>query len=491
VSAPDAWIVADPIPCQVCGREACEDHLEAPAPRVTSPREQTRSLGADGERLTEAGAAERFARLYGDTLRYDHRRSCWLLWHEHRWVIDTDGAVIRLALTFARDWQRTLIEIPDREQREAQFKAAIRLERRDALHSMLALARNLHPITDAGERWDADPWLMGVVNGVVDLRTGRLRPGRRDDRITMSTAVPFDPDQPCPRWDRFVAEIFAADAAQIDYVQQAAGYSVTGDTSEQCLFLQDGTGSNGKGTFSNTLAETLGAYAYTMPFSTIELNHRSAIPNDVAALVSRRFVTASETNDGTRLNESRVKALTGCDPITARFLHGEFFTFRPVAKFWLAVNHRPIVRDDSFGFWRRMRVIPFAQRFEVDRTLTPALHEEGPGILAWAVRGAVAWHERGLHPPESVVAATQGYQVDSDPLAAFLAEGCELEPAAEVGAKELYDHYRQWALGHGLNDKERLSVATFGRKVGERFKRSHTRSGKVYLGVARVPLMAP
>ena len=120
------------------------------------------------------------------------------------------------------------------------FKAAIRLERRDCLSSMLALARNLHPITDAGDRWDADPWLMGVVNGVVDLRTGRLRPWRPDDHITMSTAVPFDPDQPCPRWQRFVTEIFAADAAQSEYVQQAAGYSVTGDTSEQCLFLQDG-----------------------------------------------------------------------------------------------------------------------------------------------------------------------------------------------------------------------------------------------------------
>ncbi len=340
-------------------------------------------------------------------------------------------------------------------------------------------------LTDAGERWDADPWLMGVVNGVVDLRTGRLRPGRRDDHITMSTAVPFDPDQPCPRWERFVAEIFAADAAQIDYVQQAAGYSLTGDTSEQCLFLQDGTGANGKGTFSNTLAETLGAYAYTMPFSTIELNQRSAIPNDVAALVSRRFVTASETNDGTRLNESRVKALTGCDPITARFLHGEFFTFRPVAKFWLAVNHRPVVRDDSFGFWRRMRVIPFSQRFEVDRTLTPALHEERPGILAWAVRGALAWQAHGLQPPASVLAATQGYQTDSDPLGAFLAEACELEPAAQVGAQALYDHYREWAVSHGLSDKERLGAVAFGRKASERFTRSHTMAGKVYLGVAR------
>ena len=132
MSAPDAWIVADPIPCPICGREACEDHLEPPR---TSRRRETRPDRSRRKRSdsTEAGAAERFARLHGDTLRYDHRRSCWLLWHEHRWVMDNDGAVIRLALTFARDWQRTLIEIQDREKREAQFKAAIRLERRDSL----------------------------------------------------------------------------------------------------------------------------------------------------------------------------------------------------------------------------------------------------------------------------------------------------------------------------------------------------------------------
>jgi putative DNA primase/helicase len=132
-----------------------------------------------------------------------------------------------------------------------------------------------------------------------------------------------------------------------------------------------------------------------------------------------------------------------------------------------------------------MRVIPFAQRFEVDRTLTPALHEERPGILAWAVRGALAWQAHGLQPPASVLTATQGYQTDSDPLGAFLAEACELEPAAQVGAQAFYDHYREWAVSHGLNDKERLGAVAFGRKASERFTRSHTMAGKVYLGVAR------
>jgi putative DNA primase/helicase len=144
-----------------------------------------------------------------------------------------------------------------------------------------------------------------------------------------------------------------------------------------------------------------------------------------------------------------------------------------------------MVRDDSFGFWRRMRVIPFMQRFEVDRTLTPALHEEQPGILTWTVRGGLAWQKRGLQPPDSVLIATEGYQTDSDPLAAFLAESCALEPNAQVRATDLYDHYRDWSLRHGLNEKERLGAVAFGRKASEQFQRSYTKLGKVYQGVAR------
>jgi putative DNA primase/helicase len=147
-----------------------------------------------------------------------------------------------------------------------------------------------------------------------------------------------------------------------------------------------------------------------MPFSTVELRDRSANPNDLAALVSRRLAVASETHDGVRLNEARVKALTGCDPITARFLHCEFFTFDPVAKFWLSVNHKPIVRDDSYGFWRRIRLVPFRQQFAIDSTLMERLWDEATGILAWCVRAALARQEQGLRPPSAVIDATQEYE---------------------------------------------------------------------------------
>jgi putative DNA primase/helicase len=437
------------------------------------------------EHLTDAGAAERFVRLHGDDVRFDYHRRRWLRWQAHRWLIDADAAIVRLALTFVREWQREAVEtISDFSARDSTTKYALRLEHGDRLHSMLALARALKPIADAGQTWDRDPWLLGVPNGVVDLRDGALRVGRRDDRITMNTTAPYEPEALCPRWTQFIAEIFADDLELTSFIQRAVGYSLTGITTEQVLFLLFGTGANGKGTFANTLKWALGDYAWNMPFQTIEIRDRAAIPNDLAALVNRRFVVASETNDGTRLNESRVKALTGCDPITARFLHGEFFTFEPAAKFWLSVNHKPVVRDDSFGFWRRLRLVPFLQTFKVNPELADQLRAEAPGILAWCVRGCLAWQRDGLQAPEIVRAATKEYEQDSDPLGVFFTEACEEdEPTAEVSAKDLFNHYKKWAEQHGFSERERLSATAFGRKVSERYRGKHTRDGKVYFGV--------
>jgi len=407
------------------------------------------------------------------------------MWRQHRWVLDADAAVIRLGLSSARKWQREAIEIADPEHRERVITFAIRLERRDALNNMLALARAMQPIADAGTKWNCDPYLLGVANGVVDLRTGRLRRGKPDDRITFSTSIPFDANAPCRRWTKFVSEIFANDRELVSFVQRAIGYSITGISTEQCLFLLYGTGSNGKGTLVNTLKRLLGDYAWNMPFATIEMRDRAAIPNDVAALVNRRFVTASETNDGTRLNEARVKALTGCDPITARFLHREYFTFEPVAKFWLSVNHKPVVRDDSYGFWRRLRLIPFTQTFNVNQNLAGELAAEGSAILTWAVQGCLAWQREGLNPPACVLQATREYERESDPLAAFIEEACEADLRSEVAARELFEHYRLWAERHGLSTHERLSATMFGIKASERFENARTKTGKVYRGVAR------
>ena len=314
--------------------------------------------------LTEAGDAEFFASAFGHRVRFDHRRRRWLIFKEHRWVTDADGELYRRGLQAMRLRQRDSLAIKDEEKRKKHFGWTLNGESRKRIENMLALARALKPIADARQDWDPDPWLLGVHNGVLDLRTGKLRDGRPEDRITMSVRATYDPAATCPRWCRTVRRIFGGDRDLIDYLQRALGYSLTGITHEQCLFLNWGDGANGKGTLMNTVAWVLGDYADDLPFSALELHRRASIPNDVAKLVGKRFVTSSETSDNIRLNEARIKALTGCDPITARFMHAEFFTFQPDAKFWLATNHKPLVHDDSYGFWRRMRVIPYKQRVE-------------------------------------------------------------------------------------------------------------------------------
>ena len=446
------------------------------APRSPEP------LSAD--RLTEAGAAERFVRQHAGTLRYDHGRSRWLFWRGHHFASDLDGEITRLAIDTVHQWQREALDIPDVRAKSAVLSWATAFDRRAKLQAMLALAADLAPVAAAGSAWDRDPWLLGTPTGVVDLHTGELRPGRPDDAITMQTAVGFDREATCPRWLQAIDEWFP-DPALADYMARALGYSLTGSMGEQAWFACYSGGANGKSTLLRAVAHVLGDYAYDMPFSVVELNQRSAIPNDLAALAGRRFIMASETNDGTRLNEARLKSWTGGDACTARFLHGEFFTFTPTGKIWLAFNHKPIVRDDSYGFWRRVRLVPFLRTFAPDPTLGDVLRHETPGILAWLIRGCLEWQVRGLEAPEIITDATADYQQGSDVFGRFLTEACEVDEFAEVSATDLYRHYEEWAERQGYGPRERLTMTKFGTKAGERLRRVHTRTGWLYLGVAR------
>jgi putative DNA primase/helicase len=198
------------------------------------------------DKLTEAGAADRFARRHGDDFKYDYRRGRWLIWDEHRWRPDVDQAIVRAAVDFSRVWQREALDIPDRDRRDAVMQFALKLERDAQILNLLAQARTRKPIADAGDRWDTDGSLICTPNGVVDLVIGVLQPGHPDDRITMQTNTPYDPDAACPRWTQFIAEVFDKDQELVDFVQRAIGYSLSGFTTEQVLFLLFGTGSNGR-----------------------------------------------------------------------------------------------------------------------------------------------------------------------------------------------------------------------------------------------------
>jgi putative DNA primase/helicase len=256
---------------------------------LVKPAPTLRSTGAERPRtavrhtfhLTDAGNAELFASLNAHKVRYDHRRGRWLVWEAHRWRPDRNGQVYRLAKDAMRRRFRDAASIEDLNTRSLAAGWAVKSENRNRLDALLKLAQSELPLADTGEDWDADPTLLCVSNGVIELKTGTLRDGRREDRLTMSADTAFQPAARCPRWEQFLAEVLDGDQALISFVHRAVGYSLTGATSEQCLFLCHGTGANGKSTFLEVLRHVLGDYGLNTPFSTLELQQRNGIPNDV------------------------------------------------------------------------------------------------------------------------------------------------------------------------------------------------------------------
>ncbi|MCX6539598.1 MAG: phage/plasmid primase, P4 family [Acidobacteria bacterium] len=444
------------------------------------------ATASDGFPPTEAGAAQSFTEAVQDRLRFDHCRNRWLIRSEHHWKPDADGAVIRLALDHARRQQRQALDIKDTFERGKAIEHWLKFDRRAALDNLLSLAKNLPPLADDGTNWDHNRGLIAFENGVVSLETGTLRPGKPEDKITLSTGFSFDPDASCPRWERFIKEVIP-DPAVADFMWRAFGYAITGDMREQVFFLLFGRGCNGKSTLMDVIESVLGDYALTVPFSAFEQDRAGSVPADVASLDGKRLVKASEGTPGRWLHSSRLKDITGGERVSARHLYGNPFTFRPVCKVFLSTNELPKVGDDSDGLWRRLRQVPFTQRFEGtadDRSLKDTLLAEAPGILAWLVRGCLEWQTRGLGVPAAVADATAEYRADCDPLARFFDEACRLELGVDVGASDLFRHYRQWAERAGLSEKERLSATAFGRKCVDRFMRSKTRGGMVYQGVS-------
>jgi len=437
--------------------------------------------------LTDTTNAELIAALFGDRLRFDIDRERWLIWATHYWEEAHNIEVIPMAIEAARTRYKQSVDISDLKERQRSANWAIQSEQRSRIESAIALAKAIEPVADKGGNWDSNPWLFALTEGVIDLQDMRFRPGRQKDRVTLHSGVEFDNTTRCPRWLQFLDEVFNNDTELIDWIQRAAGYCLTGNTGEQCVFLCYGKGANGKSVFLSTLRRVMGQYAYDAPFATFELNSKASIPNDLAALERRRFITSSETNEGTRLNEARIKALTGGDPCTARFLHHEFFTFQPACKIWLAVNHKPRVADDSHGFWRRVRLIPFERQFsgdEADKSLGEKLRAEDPGILNWLIQGCRRWMKQGLDEvPSAVTCATQEYQTESDPLAQFIEERCVVVPDAEIQSSVLYKAYISWAEEQGMKEKEKMSSTAFGRKMGMKYVKVSTKKGKFYQGL--------
>lgn len=449
--------------------------------------ERPEPIGQESD-VTDTANGHRLVFRYSGKLRYVGAWG-WLVWNGQRWRIDDTNEVYQFAKESARsiyEEARTAPTDNDAKRLAAWAKASLFRPRMEA---MLSMAKSEPAIAARQNVFDQNPWLLNVNNGTIDLRTGELREHSQDDHLTKLAPVDYMPDARSDLWIEFLHTIFGSDGPTLDFVQRAVGYTLTGDTSEQCLFLCHGKGANGKSTFLETLRAMLGDYGQQAGFSTFLARQNEDGPrNDIARMIGARFVAAIEMGDGGKMNEPMVKQMTGGDTLTARYLHKEFFEFRPAFKVWLAANHKPKINDNGHAMWRRIRLISFSVTIpeqERDKHLAEKLRAELPGVLAWAVRGCLAWQQEGLGLPETVRAATDEYRDEMDTLAQFLNECCVQRDGAIEKVTPLLEAYKSFSGDSKISAKE------FKYLMVERGFQAprHTKHGNVWDGIGLIDLL--
>jgi putative DNA primase/helicase len=382
--------------------------------------------------FSEDALALEFTSRYGNKLRYCAQWGAWLEWDGARWKFEKTLHAFDLARIVSREFAK----VPDGPgEKIASGKTVAAIEK-------LARSDRRHAATV--EIWDADSWLLNTPNGTVDLRTGKILQHEPAQYITKITAVA--PSGECPRWRQFLAEITGGNDELQRFLQRIAGYSLTGSTKEHALFFFYGTGGNGKGVFLNTLSAILADYAAVAPMEAFIATHGERHPTDLAGLRGARFVTSQETEEGRRWAESKIKALTGGDPITARFMRQDFFTYTPAFKLVIAGNHKPGLRGVDEAIRRRFHLVPFVVTItNPDRDLPEKLRAEWAGILAWMVEGCIAWQREGLNPPATVRDATEAYLGEEDAIGRWIEDCCVTGREHWCASAQLWPSWQDWA----------------------------------------------
>lgn len=469
--------------------------------------------------LTDMGNADRLTALFGEELLYCYPWNAWLIWDGKRWKRDESGEIDRRAEATVRSIYAEAAHETDRERRFELAKHAKQSEAASKIRAMLDRAKNRVPVMP--DQLDADPMLFNVQNGIIDLRTGKLRDHDRKSMMTKISPAKyvgrergalesggldgygFDLKTTAPTWHKFLERVTDSDQSLMSFLQRAAGYALTGDTSEHCLFFLHGDGRNGKSVFLNVLEHVLGDYgAAARPDVLMAKRYGEGIPNEIAALAGVRYVSTTETGSGKRFAEAMLKQYTGGDTISARFLHAEFFTFTPQFKIFLASNNKPIIRGQDTAIWERIYLIPFTVYIspeERDKQLTQKLKKEADGILAWAVEGCLMWQYGdelwcesggrdgvgpGLNPPAAVRAATEEYRAEMDVLGDFIEDRCVLQLEARTKNADLWRAYMDWCS----DNKERypLTRRDFRAALERRGLEQKRKRSRYYLGIGLV-----
>jgi putative DNA primase/helicase len=433
----------------------------------------------DGElpEYSDDSLALKFTEKYGDTLRYTAQWGHWSQWTGSVWKQDETLAIFNLARKICREASATCVDarVAGRISSAMTVAAVERLARADRSHSAVS------------DQWDADPWMLNTPGGIVDLRTGKLLPSDRLAYCTKQTAV--QPGGDCSLWLDFLHRITNHNRELQDFMQRMVGYALTGITREHALFFLYGTGANGKSVFLNTISGLMGGYSTTAPIETFIDSKSERHPTDLAGLRGARLVSATETEDGRRWAESKLKALTGGDRIAARFMRQDFFEFSPVFKLIIAGNHKPGLRTVDEAMRRRFNLLPFTTTIpasERDLQLADKLRAEWGGILAWAVEGCLSWQANGLQAPATVTEATADYLGAEDTLQRWIEDRCRIDKTARETSTALFSNWKGWAEENGefVGSQKRFAQNLESRG----FNPLRTRSSRGFLGIGLVTL---
>ena len=418
--------------------------------------------------LEDAQLAERWVTWTAHRVHYVEEENpngrAWLWWDGARWVRRGRHWAQAQVFEFG-DWfaGRAATEPRSKVRRDMQA-AARKLYKVSTARAVLDAALGVDGVMVSANDLDQNPHLLGVQNGVVDLRSGRLLDADPARIITKTAAAPWLITAQAPTWRAFLERIFEGDPDLIGYVQRAVGYTLTGHQTEQAFFVLHGDGANGKSKFVGALQHVLGDYAGTAATTTLMAVRERGVGEDIHALMGARLVAATETQQGRQIDVARMKWLTGGDTVTSRPLYGKPVTYIPTYKLWLATNHLPVADSTDSAYWRRVRLIPFRVKFreeEQDKRLLEKLTAEAAGILAWAVEGAVAWYRQGLQEPDTVIEATKAYRSEMDLVGAFLSETTVEDAEARVALRDLHRAFVEW-YAEAAPQRTPLTMRAFG-----------------------------
>ncbi len=401
---------------------------------------------SDKANVTEAKMGTAFAEWLDGKAVYVFEKKQWMIWNGSYWEADQRSMITRLAYQFVTEAKAALVDIGKYSDLSnlSQFESINRLEN-------IAKFATTDRSVSASE-FDTDPFLLAASDMWIDLMSGEAVAPNPSKLVSKALSINFDQAADCPNFMKFLDDIFECDHELIGFVQRAIGYSLTGSTSEQCLFIMIGDGANGKSTFINVINKLLGLYGSTAASQTLIANGGNSIGDDLVDLIGARLITVSDTEEGQSLAEAKIKQMTGGDRLKGRPLYGTHIQFNIIGKLWLATNSLPQINNTDHGIWRRIKAIPFNRTFsadEQDKTLGDKLIQELPGILNWAIEGCFAWQAAELQTPQVVEDQVAEYKSAMDSISQFVTDECEQDSNHICAASKFYQAYRDWCCSAG------------------------------------------